>query len=241
MIQTWCHRFINQTATATSKAKATATSTSIASTSRISFNLKPVVLHQSFSPISTFAFQDRHPGQRTHPLRRIESSRGYHRSTAIFTQHRTLRQVLPTPTGFQPRALSDDPALLPPGYTFYPYHSDKPNTPPTMVHIISSPHTPPPLPRSSVFDYLFPPPGSTKEYYPKPDPDSVAFIDGLTGEEVTRGQVEEQAIKLASGLRGLGIKRGDVGMTFGFNSLQYINAIMGIQAAGAVVSPANAA
>lgn len=115
-----------------------------------------------------------------------------------------------------------------------------------MAHIISSPHTPPPLPRSSVFDYLFPPPtskgdGDQKEYYPKPDPDSVAFIDGLTGEEITRGQVEEQAIRLASGLRGLGVKRGDVGMTFGFNSLQYINAIMGIQAAGAVVSPANAA
>jgi acyl-CoA synthetase (AMP-forming)/AMP-acid ligase II len=109
-----------------------------------------------------------------------------------------------------------------------------------MVHIISSPHTPPPLPRSSVFDYLFPP-ANAKEYYPKPDPASTAFIDGLTGEEVTRGQVEEQAIKLASGLKGLGIKRGDVGMTFGFNSLQYINAIMGIQAAGAIVSPANAA
>lgn len=165
----------------------------------------------------------------------------------------------PTPA----RALSDDPAPLPPGYTFYPFHSDRPDTPRTMANIIASPHTPPPLPRSSVFDYLFPPPaaaaassstsaqkgqtetetgtGTRTVYYRQPDPSGVAFIDGLTGDQVTRGQVEQQALKLAAGLRRLGVKEGEVGMTFGFNSLHYVNAIMGMQAAGCIVSPANAA
>lgn len=143
----------------------------------------------------------------------------------------------------QPRALSDDPAPLPAGYTFYPYHSDRPSTPPTMANIIASPHAPPPLPRMSVFDYLFPPEqkGGRTVYYPAPDAGKPAFIDGLTGEEVTRGQVEQQALWLAGGLEQLGVKRGDVGMTFGFNSLQYVNAIMGMQALGCIVSPANAA
>jgi hypothetical protein len=39
----------------------------------------------------------------------------------------------------------------------------------------------------------------------------------------------------------LGLKKGDVGMTFGFNSLLYVNAVMGLQFMGAIVSPANAA
>lgn len=110
-----------------------------------------------------------------------------------------------------------------------------------MAHIIASPHTPPVLPRSSVFQFLFPPAEKRGQYYKAPDPNSVAFIDGLNGDLVTRQQVEQQALELAAGLQKLGVKRGDVGMTFGFNSLQYVNAIMGMQAAGCIVSPANAA
>lgn len=113
-----------------------------------------------------------------------------------------------------------------------------------MANIIASPHTPPSLPRSSIFHYLFPPKQShdrKTEPYRQPEAGNAAFIDGLTGEEVTRGQVGEQALRLAAGLKKLGVKEGEVGMTFGFNSLQYVNAIMGMQAAGCIVSPANAA
>lgn len=210
------------------------------SVSKLSFQFQQLGLRQSITSI--FYARRQYRQQRSHLA---PFSRQYRSSTPCLGDHQqlTLRQASITDSSspkVRARALSDDPAPLPPGYTFYPYHSDKPNTPPTMAHIISSPHPHPSLPRSSVFDYLFPPP-NVKEYYPKPDPKSVAFIDGLSGEEVTRGEVEEQALKLASGLKGLGVKRGDVGMTFGFNSLFYINAIMGIQAAGAVVSPANAA
>jgi hypothetical protein len=142
----------------------------------------------------------------------------------------------------QPRPLSDDPCPLPPGYTFYPLHNDKPSTPPTMAHIITSPHEPPLLPRSSVIQYLFPQSNSaTKEWYKTPDPKAVAFIDGLTGDKTTREEVGIQAGWLAAGLKGLGLKKGDVGMTFGFNSLLYVNAIMGMQHLGCIVSPANAA
>jgi len=147
-----------------------------------------------------------------------------------------------TPTR-PPRQLSDDPATLPPGYTFYPHHSDKPNTPPTMANIITSLHPSPILPRSSVFHYLFPPDvkGKQTRYYPAPNPKSAAFIDGITGQEVTREEVGLQAQWLAAGLMKLGLKKGDVGMTFGFNSLLYVNAVMGLQFMGAIVSPANAA
>jgi hypothetical protein len=139
--------------------------------------------------------------------------------------------------------LSDDLATLPPGYTFYPLHSDKPNTPPTMANIITSLHPSPLLPRSSVFHYLFPPDvkGKQTQWYPMPKPSTVAFIDGLTGQQVTREEVGLQAQWLAAGLMQLGLKKGDVGMTFGFNSLLYVNAVMGLQFMGAIVSPANAA
>jgi hypothetical protein len=133
--------------------------------------------------------------------------------------------------------LSDDPATLPVEYTFYENHNDKPNTPATMANIITSLHPSPSLPRSSVFHYLF----NQTEYYHPPNPKGVAFIDGLTGHRVTREEVGKQAQWLGAGLRKLGMKQGDVGMVFGFNSLLYVNAIMGMQALGVVVSPANAA
>lgn len=153
------------------------------------------------------------------------------------------RKLSPPSDPAPPRQLSDDPATLPPGYTFYPNHSDKPDTPPTMANIITSLHPSPLLPRSSVFHYLFPPDvkGKQTRYYPAPNPKSAAFIDGLTGQEVTREEVGVQAQWLAAGLMQLGLKKGDVGMTFGFNSLLYVNAVMGLQFMGAIVSPANAA
>ena len=112
-----------------------------------------------------------------------------------------------------------------------------------MANIITSLHPSPLLPRSSVFHYLFPPDvkGKQTQWYPAPKPSTVAFIDGLTGQQVTREEVGLQAQWLAAGLMQLGMKKGDVGLTFGFNSLLYVNAVVGLQFMQAIVSPANAA
>ncbi|WRT67974.1 uncharacterized protein IL334_004948 [Kwoniella shivajii] len=101
------------------------------------------------------------------------------------------------------------------------------------------------LPRVSVFHYLFPfkkyksKHRSRFLYYPDPNLEKPSFIDGLTGRFVTRGQVEEQAKQLATGLKMKGIEREQVGCIFGMNSLEWVNANFGCQALGAVVSPAN--
>ncbi|WVO18078.1 hypothetical protein L204_105778 [Cryptococcus depauperatus] len=100
----------------------------------------------------------------------------------------------------------------------------------------------PELPKTLIFDYLFP---RTKRYnyYPAPvaNPDGTkkAFIDGLSGRAVTRDEVEEQALALADGLKKIGIMAGDVVCILGMNSLEWVNALLGCQALGAIASPAN--
>lgn len=136
---------------------------------------------------------------------------------------------------------------LPAGYRHYQHHNDNPLVPEsqhTMARVYESDHpdiASLKLPRCSVFDYLFLPKvkGKQTSYYPQPNPDGVAYIDGLTGEKVRRGEVEDQARRLASGLRRLGLEGGDVVCLFGMNSLEWINALFGSQAAGLVVSPAS--
>ncbi|OCF37159.1 AMP-binding protein [Kwoniella heveanensis CBS 569] len=142
---------------------------------------------------------------------------------------------------------------LPNGYTYYPNHNDTPfdmskestlpSPRPDQIYVSSTPA--PHLPRMSVYHYLFPFKRYKSKhrtrflYYPDPNLDKPSFIDGLTGRFVTRGQVEEQAKKLATGLKRKGIQRGEVGCIFGMNSLEWVNACFGSQALGAIVSPAN--
>ena len=106
------------------------------------------------------------------------------------------------------------------------------------MRIYTSPTPDPPLPRSSVYNYLFPP-DPKKAAYPVPPPDTPAFIDGHTGRTVTRGDLDVQARRLAGGLKQLGVKQGDRAAIFGMNSLEYVNALLGCQAALLVVSPCN--
>ncbi|OXG43526.1 AMP-binding protein [Cryptococcus neoformans] len=153
-----------------------------------------------------------------------------------------LRSLIPTKANVRP--FSSIP--LPPGYTFYRNHNDNNPSPPNMTprpDQIYVSHIPTPqLPRTSVFEFLFP---KSKQYNyfpaPAPNPSGVkkAFIDGLTGNAVTREQVEEQALALAGGLKKLGVKTGEVACLFGMNSLEWINALFGCQALGVVTSPAN--
>ncbi len=131
---------------------------------------------------------------------------------------------------------------LPAGYTYYRLHNDIPMTaPPPHAKIYESAVEPPHLPRTGVFHYLFPPDvkGVPPRYYPAPDPQTVAFIDGLTGRTLFRSDLPIQAKWLHSGLTALGVRRKETACLFGENSLEWVSACYGAQAAGMIVSPAN--
>ena len=131
---------------------------------------------------------------------------------------------------------------LPVGYTYYRNHNDIPMTPPpNYAKIYESEVTPPHIPRGTIFHYLFPPKqkGKPPRYYPAPDPRTVAFVDGLTGRTLFRTDLPVQATWLSSGLKILHLKRGEVACIFGENSLEWVSACYGAQAAGLVVSPIN--
>jgi len=96
------------------------------------------------------------------------------------------------------------------------------------------------FPQLGLFDYLFPEaPGISPA--PQFDPSSTAFIDGLSGRELTRGQLEDSARRLATGIRSLGIRRGDTVCLWGLNSIDWVLAAYGCLVTGVTVTPANAA
>lgn len=100
----------------------------------------------------------------------------------------------------------------------------------------------PPLPETSVFQYLFPAPGAPS---PIPEaarnPELTMYIDGLTGRALKRGQLEDDALRIASGLQQLGVKRGDTALLLSPNSVDWVVAAYALQAAGVTASPANVA
>ena len=106
------------------------------------------------------------------------------------------------------------------------------------MRIYRSPVPPPVIPNQLIFDYLFPSDVSNS-VYPVPSASRPALIDGVTGRTLTRGQVGDQCRRVASGLAALGLRRGDVVCLFGANSIEYILAMLGCQAAGFIVTPAN--
>ncbi|TXT14831.1 uncharacterized protein COLE_01024 [Cutaneotrichosporon oleaginosum] len=108
------------------------------------------------------------------------------------------------------------------------------------ITIYDSDYPAPFLPQQSIFDFLLPPgPGVS----PIPDwsPAQPLFIDGLDGRVITRGELRDNALRIASGLRAVGVKRGDTACIWGFNSLEYVQAGYALMAAGVIASPANAA
>jgi len=113
--------------------------------------------------------------------------------------------------------------------------------PPPHARIYESKIPPPHLPRVDVFGYLFPPKvkGIPPRYYPKPGPKVVGLIDALTGKEVLREEIPVRAMWLGSGLSRLNVRRGTRVCIFGMNSLEWIEACFGVQAADATVTPAN--
>ncbi|KAL1405238.1 hypothetical protein Q8F55_008864 [Vanrija albida] len=109
------------------------------------------------------------------------------------------------------------------------------------VHTIYTSDLPRPhLPRQSFFSYISPgaPTDSPLAQY---DPSLPAYVDGLTGRTITRGAVHDGALRLAGGLKALGVRRGDTACVWGPNSVEWAQAAFGVLAAGVVLSPANAA
>lgn len=106
------------------------------------------------------------------------------------------------------------------------------------VTIYDSDYPVPTLPEVGLFTYLFPDKASDSPLQ-QFDPSIPAFIDGFDGRTLTRGQLKTNALRLASGLRSLGLKRGDVACLWGQNSLEWAQAAFGLMAAGITISPAN--
>jgi len=108
------------------------------------------------------------------------------------------------------------------------------------MRIYKSHYPAPTLPKTSVFNYLFPD-NPADSVLPRHDPDSPAFIDGLTGRILTRRELEDSALRLASGLQARGLGKGSTVLMIGPNSLDWIIGAFGLQAAGVCASPANTA
>jgi acyl-CoA synthetase (AMP-forming)/AMP-acid ligase II len=96
------------------------------------------------------------------------------------------------------------------------------------------------LPQLGLFDYLFPrAPGISPA--PQFDPSLPAFIDGLDGSVLTRGELEDGALRLATGIRSLGVRRGDTVCLWGLNTPPWARTAFGLMATGVTITPANAA
>ncbi|GAA6060838.1 hypothetical protein JCM10212_005256 [Sporobolomyces blumeae] len=86
-----------------------------------------------------------------------------------------------------------------------------------------------------VYEFVFGP--SNPNY----DPNAVAIIDGATGDKITYDQLSSLSLSFASGYTTTGgLKRGDSILIFSPNSPLYVPLIFGGQAAGLIVSTANA-
>lgn len=106
--------------------------------------------------------------------------------------------------------------------------------------IYESDHPVPVLPETSLFHYFFPDEG-TSSPLAQFDPALPAFTDGLDGRVVTRGELKDGALRMVTGLNGIGARRKDTACIWGLNSLEWIRAAFGCMAAGLTISPANAA
>lgn len=67
--------------------------------------------------------------------------------------------------------------------------------------------------------------GTWHYHHPSPpvfDPSLPAFIDGVTGRTLKRADIKNDSLRMVTGLRKIGVKRGAYALTFGLNSLEYI-------------------
>lgn len=128
-------------------------------------------------------------------------------------------------------------------YSTGPHLRRKHRQPPltmSSIRTYESPYPTPFLPHMGVFDFILPAsPGISP--LPDWDPSVPAYIHGIDGTVLRRGELRGKALQLATGLKERGLRRGDVACIWGTNSLEWIVAAFGCMAAGLVLSPANAA
>lgn len=104
-----------------------------------------------------------------------------------------------------------------------------------MVHLL--PDKVIDIPAQDFFSFIF-------AEMPKEQLDTTAFIDGLTNDSITYGQLQSDCLAFARGLRDPaspwgGLKKHDVVCIFGANSLQTPMLIYGLFAAGCAMTPSN--
>jgi acyl-CoA synthetase (AMP-forming)/AMP-acid ligase II len=90
------------------------------------------------------------------------------------------------------------------------------------------------LESSDVLAYIFSNPNKTPDRQP-------IFIDAVSGQARTYGEIKQRTRSLAHGLRELGVKPGDVVAIFSPNSIDYAATCYAVLGCGATVSPVSAA
>ncbi|XP_063539418.1 uncharacterized protein LOC134748562 [Cydia strobilella] len=69
--------------------------------------------------------------------------------------------------------------------------------------------------------------------------DGVALVNGDTGEEVTFKQILNDVVRIATGLKEFGVKRGDVVGLCSESRIEYISTAIAVMCCGATVTPVN--
>ncbi|KAL8592057.1 hypothetical protein ACOMHN_032527 [Nucella lapillus] len=100
-----------------------------------------------------------------------------------------------------------------------------------VSHIVRSPFPSIKVPEESFAEFYF---STTKQYG-----DFTALMDHLSGQQWTFRQLREAAVRVASGLRRLGLGQGDTLLVFAFNGPDFALLFLACAAAGIVVSSAN--
>ncbi|XP_060065094.1 uncharacterized protein LOC132545422 [Ylistrum balloti] len=97
--------------------------------------------------------------------------------------------------------------------------------------LVNSPYPDVTIPSCSFAEYVF--------QYLDQHKDAVVLVDYLTNRSFTSSSVKESAIRVASGLRRLGLRQGDTVLVFSSNSPEYTVITLACAALGLVISTAN--
>ena len=112
---------------------------------------------------------------------------------------------------------------------------------PTMIFSSTDSTSSLPPPGTTTFDHILPPPSLSPH-----NPNSPAFIDGITGHTITRQSLRRDSLRLSHALCSQSFSRHDktkrepVIMIFSPNSMDYPILFLGAQAAGCITSLVNA-
>ncbi|XP_028160247.1 4-coumarate--CoA ligase 1-like isoform X2 [Ostrinia furnacalis] len=78
-----------------------------------------------------------------------------------------------------------------------------------------------------------------REYQDTDEGNNVALIDGETDQKITYNQLLQEIVNFGTGLKKLGVKRGDVVALCSENKMEYISAALAVVCCGATITPLN--